>query len=255
MELTIGDAMPAPQPPAGDTGRGDASWTLNDLLFAALWFIGLFVVFPLPFALPFYRIYGDTSDQYFIATMLLGVGSEVGLGVVAAWFSFRKYGGGWERLGVRTPTWATVGWAVVALLAAVAVNLTYAGIINLFDIGALKSACDDQVPKELLASTPSLIVASAVFVTFPPVFEEIFFRGFVFPGLRRAWGLGIAVVLSGLLFSLAHISGSLDKTIIPIAGIGMAFALAYWRSGNIFTVMLAHFANNVIAVVGLWGCR
>lgn len=251
MELILGDTMPAPQPPGGDGGAG-ASWTLKDVLFGALWFIGLFVVFPIPFAIPFYAAYGEHSDQYYISTLVIGAGSEAGLVAVAAWFTFRKYGGGWERLGLRMPTWPVVGWALAAVVAAFAFNLAYARIIGLFDIDVLRSACDDQVPKELLESTPALIVASAVFVTFAPVCEEIFFRAFIFPGFRRAWGLAIAVVASGLLFSLAHISGSIHKTIIPIAAIGIIFALAYWKSSNIFTTMLAHFAFNSLAVVELW---
>jgi membrane protease YdiL (CAAX protease family) len=233
-------------------GGRPVEWTLKDIALGSLWFVGLFVVFPLPFVLPFVGIFGEDATETFISGLVLGAFSELGLIAVAVWFTFRKYGGSWERLGFKRPSWSVLGWAAAAIAGALAFNAAYGGIIELFDIEALRTACDDQVPRELQDSRVALIVASVVFITFAPVCEEIFFRGFMFPGFWRYWGVALAAVASGLLFSIAHVGPNMHKTIIPIFAIGAIFALAYWKSGNILTTMLAHFAQNALAVSLLW---
>jgi membrane protease YdiL (CAAX protease family) len=225
-------------------------WTQRDVLFGALWFIFLFILAPLPFVLPFALSSddGETSNAFFAAALVTSMFSQVGLVVVAAHFTWRKYGGSWERLGFARPTWGTLGWAAAALLAAFAYAAIYGGIVEAFDIDSLKAACDEQVPSNVQDSVPLLLFASIVFVTFAPICEETFFRGFIFPGLAR-WGVAVGVVLSAGLFSVAHAS---LKAFLPILGIGMIFALAYWKSGNILTTILAHFAYNCISVSTLW---
>ena len=244
---------PSSSPPSGPIiGGRPVEWTLRDIFFGGLWFLGLFLLFPIPFVLPFLTYFGENSEQYFIATLIAGAFSELGLVAVAVWFTFRKYGGGWERLGFKRPTWSTLGWAVAAISGALVFNAAYGGIIQFFDIGAMKTACDDQVPQELQNSTVALIVASVIFVTFAPICEEIFFRGFVFTGLWRYFGVVLAALASGLLFGSAHIGPNLHKIIIPIFVIGAIFALSYWKSGNIITPMIAHFMQNALAVSLLW---
>ena len=98
MELSASASSP---PPAGEPviGGRPVEWKLTDVLFGSLWFLALFLALPIPFVIPFLAIYGEDSTGYFIATLIAGAFSEVGLIVVAGWFTFRKYGGGFERLG------------------------------------------------------------------------------------------------------------------------------------------------------------
>ena len=95
-----------------------------------------------------------------------------------------------------------------------------------------------------------LALASIVVVAFAPPCEELFFRGFLFPGLARRWGIAAGIVASGLLFSSAHL---LPKSFIPIAGVGMVFAFTYWRSGNILSTMLAHLSFNSLSIAFIAG--
>jgi membrane protease YdiL (CAAX protease family) len=224
-------------------------WTPRDVLFGAFWFIFLFILAPLPFVLPFV-LATDNSDssEVFGAALVTSMFSQAALVAVAAFFTFRKYGGSWDRLGFRTPTWGTAGWAVAALVAAFAWAAAYGGIVTLFDLDSLKAACDEQVPVDVQNNAALLALASVIFVSFAPVCEETFFRGFVFPGLMR-WGVPVAVVVSAGLFSIAHAS---VKAFVPILGIGMIFALTYFKSGNILSTILAHFAYNCISVSTLW---
>ena len=225
---------------------GRIDWTLRDVIFGSLWFLAFFLVIPIPFVVPFLA-FGDTSQQYFGAALIAGSGSELALVGVAAWFTFRKYGGSWARLGFRAPAWSAVGYAAAAVGAAFALAAVYTVLIDIFDIDALRSQRDDQLPNEVLDSGVLLAMAGVAVIAFAPVCEEIFFRGFIMPGMVKAWGVPIGIAVSGLLFSAAHIGPAWHKTIVPIFIIGAVFGAAYYRSGNIFTTILAHLLFNSIS--------
>ncbi len=73
-----------------------------------------------------------------------------------------------------------------------------------------------------------------------PVFEEIFFRGFLLPSLTRYMPVWGAIVTSGFLFAIAHLSFS---EVLPLATLGIVLGVVYTRSRNLLASMLLH---------GLW---
>jgi sodium transport system permease protein len=91
-------------------------------------------------------------------------------------------------------------------------------------------------------AVPLWIVWLVLAVT-PAVCEEIYFRGFVLSGLRRL-GTGRALIVSALLFGLAHSS---VYRLLPTAVLGLLFGYAVWRSGSIACGILAHALNNGIS--------
>jgi len=244
--MATGAAPGGSRPPMLNGQR--IEWTPKDVFFGVLWFIFLFLVAPLPFVLPFVGAYGSDSDEVFVVSIVASAFAEVGLLLVAARYTFGRHGGSWERLGIRGPTWGTLGWAAAALIAAFIFAMVYGAIIEWLDVEQLKAACDEQVSADVQNNAALLAIASVVFVTFAPVCEETFFRGFVFPGLMR-WSVPVAVIVSAALFSVAHAS---VKAFIPIFAIGMIFATTYFRSGNLISTMLAHFAYNCISVSVMW---
>jgi hypothetical protein len=73
-----------------------------------------------------------------------------------------------------------------------------------------------------------------------PVFEEMIFRGFLLSSLTRylpVWG---AILVSSLLFAIAHLSLS---EVLPLATLGLVLGVVYTRSRNLLASMLLH---------GLW---
>ncbi len=78
-----------------------------------------------------------------------------------------------------------------------------------------------------------------------PAAEELFFRGFLFAALEKKMGKMIAIILSSLIFALAH------ETVwvaIPIFFGGMAFALLYSYFRDIILNMMVHAVWNGISV-------
>ncbi|MGD9902397.1 MAG: ABC transporter permease subunit/CPBP intramembrane protease [Vicinamibacterales bacterium] len=74
----------------------------------------------------------------------------------------------------------------------------------------------------------------------PAICEELFFRGLVFSGLRRL-GAWPAVLLSALLFGLAHAS---IYRLLPTFALGVLLGLLRWRSGSIVPGIVMHAVNN-----------
>ena len=107
----------------------------------------------------------------------------------------------------------------------------------------------DTEIKETFQNAGPLIVLAMLSLLFAPFAEEIFFRGFVFGGLRGRWGIAWAALASGALFALAHIGNPGTIYLLPpVAAIGALFALGYAYSGSIFTSLLAHFLFNLFAL-------
>jgi membrane protease YdiL (CAAX protease family) len=240
-------------PPMPEVSGRPVPWTPHDVLIGLLLFIGVFVILPLPLAVPLTLLFNPDSRPVLAVSIVASVPIYLAIAWIAVRFTFGKYGGGWARLGVSAPTLSTVGWAAGALLAAFVVSSIYAAIVNLFGIDALNQKCADQVPESIRGSALLLGMSAVLAVVFAPVCEELFFRGFVFPGLARAWGPVAGIAASGILFGSAHLLGNptLYKSMIQFSAIGMVFAFVYWRSGSIFSTMLAHFSFNLIGIIAI----
>ncbi|GAB4524118.1 MAG: type II CAAX endopeptidase family protein [Pleurocapsa sp.] len=82
-----------------------------------------------------------------------------------------------------------------------------------------------------------------------PIFEEIMFRGFLLPSLTRyipVWG---AIVVSGLIFAVAHLSLS---EVLPLATLGIILGIVYTRSRNLFAPILLHSLWNSGTLISLF---
>ena len=100
-----------------------------------------------------------------------------------------------------------------------------------------------------IVSSP-LAFASLAVIGFAPWAEEIFFRGFLFPGFSRAWGVAAGIIVSGLLFGAVHF---LYQSFVPIAAVGLVFAFTYSRSRNLLSTMIAHVAFNSLSIALIAG--
>lgn len=123
--------------------------------------------------------------------------------------------------------------------------LAVSGILNQL-IGSLHIESDayNAVEETLGAATPTMLIAIVACVG--PAAEEFLFRAVIYRRLRDYIGFGWAAVISGVLFGAAH--GNLVQGLF--AGIfGIVLALIYEHYGTVWASVIAHFANNLFAVV------
>ncbi|NJN48928.1 MAG: CPBP family intramembrane metalloprotease [Alkalinema sp. RL_2_19] len=82
-----------------------------------------------------------------------------------------------------------------------------------------------------------------------PIFEETLFRGFLLPSLTRympTWG---AILLSGLIFAVVHLSLS---EVLPLMTLAIVLGFVYTKTQNLMASMLLHSLWNSGTLVALF---
>ncbi len=95
----------------------------------------------------------------------------------------------------------------------------------------------------------SVAAAAFLIVIAAPISEEIFFRGFMFAGLRRSMSLLPAAAISAGVWGALHLGAGNIGVAIQLAIFGVILAWLYERSGTLWAPVLAHAINNTIAFV------
>lgn len=112
------------------------------------------------------------------------------------------------------------------------------------------------------ASLPSRLALAGVAVTLGPLVEEVLFRGVLLsallgwrrgPGINHSYTRGrmlAAVAVSAGIFGLAHLPelGYLWYAVPNLVMLGVGAAWLRLQSGSIWPAVLAHSANNLVAV-------
>lgn len=96
-----------------------------------------------------------------------------------------------------------------------------------------------------------LIIAGLLIIPGAAIAEELFFRGFVFRGLRGSLPLWAAAVISGVVFGSLHLVSGDWAVALQLSLFGAVLAVAYERTGSLWTPITAHAINNSIAFVVL----
>jgi hypothetical protein len=207
-------------------------WTSRDVA----WGLGAFVVWVVIFG-----TVGVVGEQlnWPIDVGLLVIFGEAVLLVPVWYFTVHKYGVGWAALGLRGfRSWA-VGMGCGLMLLSMIFNLVYQAFLSLFD---LQIQPDIAIMFNNTNFPLALLVGGAVLA---PLVEEIYFRGFVFAGLRQRWSWQKAALISAGLFALVHF---IPTSVIPIFILGFIFALLYQVSGSIWPAILMHMLTNTLAL-------
>jgi uncharacterized protein len=82
-----------------------------------------------------------------------------------------------------------------------------------------------------------------------PIFEELLFRGFLLPSLTRYVSTSNAVLLSGFIFALVHLSLS---EVLPLTVLGILLGFVYARTQNLLASMLLHSLWNSGTLISLF---
>jgi len=141
------------------------------------------------------------------------------------------------------------------LLAGVALSFTLQGVAHFLPI-------PKEVPMDRFFRTASEAWALSLFgITFAPLLEELFFRGFLYPVLVRRFGIAIAVLTTAAAFSLIHAPqlGRAWGPVLVIFMVGLALTVARALTKSVGASLIIHMAYNatlsVLLFVGTDGFR
>jgi membrane protease YdiL (CAAX protease family) len=117
-------------------------------------------------------------------------------------------------------------------------------------IAALVQPEQEDVTRELGVDEGALaaVVAGVLIIGVAPFTEEMFFRGFMFAGMRRALPFAPAALIPSVIWGLFHYTGA-DTwgVVLQLSVFGLWLSWLYERTGSIWPAIAVHAFNNAIA--------
>ncbi|MCB0193056.1 MAG: CPBP family intramembrane metalloprotease [Anaerolineae bacterium] len=207
-------------------------WTAKDVVWALIisiaWIVGIGIVSGIA---QYVELPIDPSIIVVVGTFLL---------LVPVWyFTIYKYGASWADLGLRSFRPQAVGIGCGLMIVSFLFNFIYASFLAVFGL----QIQPDITPMFDDTGFPVILLFGGAIVA--PIIEEIFFRGFVFAGLRKQWDWKKAALASAALFAMAHV---IPTSILPIFILGIIFAFLYHVSGSVWPAILMHMLTNTLAL-------
>ena len=242
---TAAPPMPPPSPPA----RGDASpwkktigipeggWTPIHVVWGVLAMIVLVAIEA--------GVIGAFDPDFGVAATL-SVQALLAATLVAVALAFASRGSSLpialRELGLRRFARSALGLAAVTYVAYIIFAAIYAAIV---------SPEQEDVTRDLGFEDGgvSAVAAGALIVVAAPFSEEIFFRGFMYGGLRRRLPVWAAALIAGAIFGLLHYTGPDSIGVVPqLAALGVILAWLYEQTGSLWPPIILHVVNNSIAL-------
>lgn len=119
-------------------------------------------------------------------------------------------------------------------------------------INYLNPDLSPQVYEEILRSVQNLPQFLAIFLAgavLAPFSEELFYRGMIYPVLRRYVGVRWGIILAGVIFGLAHMDW---WRAIPLSMGGIILCYIYEKTGSIWPSFIAHGIWNAVMSLALY---
>lgn len=212
-------------------------WSIGDILIAtgialALIIIGVFF---------FHPWLSELSPLGWAAGVILQCMATVPVILCLVHF---KYGKGWESLGFCHWLWkdgavgCIVGFALFSLAQGIGWSLTQ------MQWGSGPTVIVSMALREWNPAVITIVILSLG--VWGPFWEELFFRGFLFPVLRQRWGHGVGVLFSAALFTLAH--GEAFPGFLVIFIMGVILTETYEWTGSLPVVIMAHGIHNLLTL-------
>jgi membrane protease YdiL (CAAX protease family) len=139
----------------------------------------------------------------------------------------------------------------IGLAASLLLVLVAAVIGGLFSHTSLHGS-NTQILTGQKGNTVGVIVVALIAAVGAPLFEELFFRGFLRVSLASRLGTG-AVWVQAMLFGLAHYEFGLGwqnvSVIVAIGGVGVVLGFLAQRTGRLAAGMIAHGMFNLLVTL------
>ncbi|MBN2310674.1 MAG: CPBP family intramembrane metalloprotease [Candidatus Hydrogenedentes bacterium] len=171
----------------------------------------------------------------------MSVASYAWTGAVVWYFLCRKHGKGLlDGLALRRlPRKHTAVWAGIGVVAAIGGALAVAPFV---EGGSFMAN---------MASSPEGLVAFAVLAVMAPFFEEVYYRGFLFPHFRRKLGFLAATAIVSVWFCVPHVAqllGGDEAGLVQIGAMGLFWTVLRHVSGSLTPCIVCHLTYNATLV-------
>jgi len=160
----------------------------------------------------------------------------------------RRRGGSWNTdFGMGFEQLKTLAFAPLIYLTALPLLLLVAKASQLLLQHLFGIEPELQDVAKIVAEGPSVlqILYTLMAIAVAPLYEEIMFRGLVFPYLVKHVGLAQGTLLVSVLFAVMHFH---LPSFAPLLLLSAVLCLAYWRTGSLWVSIGVHIIFNAVSV-------
>ncbi len=217
------------------------TWTWREFItLLAIEFV--FVIFVIKYAIQ--SVYENWLGNTLYSGTLTGLTIAITLLIGLYFVALRPKKVSWAEVGLKgfpvRDWWRIVLWTLILIVLSLATLYLTSLLGNTVD-----NSKTESLKQNVTLFTIIIGVVSAGIVS--PFYEEIFYRGFIYRWLRTRISMRGAIVISALIFTLAHFP---TMNAMPVNFIsGIVFAWAYERTGSVVPGMIVHGVFNTIAVL------
>lgn len=161
----------------------------------------------------------------------------------------------WNKIGVKVPKLADVGYIIGGIAAYYAIFI----VVALLARAVLPIDFDQkqQIGFDTETVGISVVFAFMSLVVLPPIVEEILFRGYLYTRLKQVLSTRWAAIVVSVLFGAAHLQFGSGNALLWLAAIDttiLSFVLVYLRekTGTIWAGVGVHALKNFIAFMILF---
>jgi hypothetical protein len=183
------------------------------------------------------------EDELFSGT-LLGLTIAVILLLGVYFIALRPQQLSWSEVGLQR--FAAKDWKLIIIYSIILfVGAILIVILTSFIGNSWENEKTDAMQQDITFTTVLIAFISAAIIS--PIYEEIFYRGFLYRWFRTRVGLIWAVLLSSAIFTIAHIPTYNTMPVNFFSAI--IFALAYERTNSVWPAIIIHGLTNGIMVL------
>lgn len=233
-----------PKAPASTAGPRPHRWGLGAFVLVALVYLAVSVVLALGLA-------GAQPPSAGILALALVIPTAAAAAVAVL---ITKLRGNGPRTDLRLHwSWRALGTGLLfgfgGLLVTIPASLIYRAIV-----GPGANSAVGRVFGGLHASWPWAVAVLLIVAVVAPLCEEVVFRGLLWGAVERRWGRWAALVVSTVVFALAHLEFTRAPLLLVVA---IPIGLARWYSGGLLASIVAHQVTNllpgIVLMLGLVG--
>lgn len=182
------------------------------------------------------------SDELYSGT-LAGLTMAIVLLLGVYFVALRPAKLSWREVGIRPfakKDWKLIIGLSILLIIGAFIVMTLTSLIG----NTYENSKTDAIQKNITIHTVLVAFVSAAIIS--PIYEEIFYRGFLYRWLRIRLGMGWALILSSFIFTIVHIP---TYNVMPVNFLsGLIFAWAYERTNSIWPPVIIHGLTNGLMV-------
>lgn len=223
------------------TMKRNGMWSWRDLIYMLFLVLVLVPIF-IEYALFNYLVSVFQNELY--AGTLMGLTMAIIFTTALYFIVLKPKGQSLKSVGLQS--FPLKEWKLIALWTLVLIVVSIALMVVMFYLGI----GTDNSKTESLQSQISLLNFGIGFVSaaiISPVYEEIFYRGFLYRFFSSRYGVLSGMLISSIIFTVVHIP---TFNTLPVNFVsGLIFAWVYQKTGSIIPSILIHGIFNGIAVI------